>query len=346
MPSAKLLNKPHRRYNPLVGKWILVSPHRGERPWKGKIEKIKEKPANFYEEHCYLCPGNKRISGDINDQYTDCFVFENDFPAMETCSDKEYSEDPLFHAETVNGTCKVICYSPDHGKTLPELDIKAIRNVINTWCDIYLELENAHVWVQIFENKGEINGCSNPHPHGQVWASDHLPQEAEQEDVKQQEYFKTNPSPLLFDYQKAEIDNGDRVVCINDDWVVVVPYWAAWPFETLLLPRTHISHMTDLNMSQKTSLAKLLKELTTRYDNLFETPFPYSMGWHCRPATDDPTEHWLMHAHFYPPLLRSANIQKFMVGYELMAEIQRDITPEKAAQMLRDQPIKHYKSTD
>ncbi len=264
MPSNNLLEKPHRRYNPLAGKWVLVSPQRGNRPWKGKVEELKIVSSIEYDETCYLCPGNKRISGDINDQYTNCFVFDNDFAAIEPNVDREISSDQLFRADTVNGKCKVICYSPDHSKTLPELDLEAIENIIETWCDVYTDLENSHSWVQIFENKGEINGCSNPHPHGQVWASDHLPQEAEKEDSKQAEYYKSNGAPLLFDYQKAEINIGERIVCINDDWVVVVPYWASWPFETLLLPRANISHMTELTQSQKWALAKILKELTTR----------------------------------------------------------------------------------
>lgn len=344
MPINSFLEKPHRRYNPLSDKWILVSPQRSDRPWKGKVEHTKDTSSQRYDKGCYLCPGNKRVSGQVNDNYEHCFVFNNDFAAIEANMSKEFIDDPLFRAEAVSGECKVICYSPDHSKTLPELGLDEIGRVINSWCDIYFDLETRHAWVQIFENKGEINGCSNPHPHGQVWASNYLPQEAECENSKQKEYFASNQVPMLLNYGEEEVKSGERVVCYNEDWIVVVPYWASWPFETLLMPRNHVTHMTNLSRSQKQSLAEIMKDLTTRYDNLFEISFPYSMGWHCRPATNEPTDHWLMHAHFYPPLLRSATIQKFMVGYELMAETQRDITPEKAAEMLRATSNKHYKS--
>jgi UDPglucose--hexose-1-phosphate uridylyltransferase len=346
MKKDHFLNKPHRRYNPLNDKWILISPQRSKRPWKGKVENDQTSTSESYDGSCYLCPGNKRVSGAINEKYEQCFIFDNDFAALEENPADETMDTPLFRAMHVSGQCKVLCYSPDHSKTLPELDIDTIRAVIDAWCDIYTEMEPANEWVQIFENKGEINGCSNPHPHGQVWASNHIPQEAEREDQMQQQHFTENQVPMLLQYAEAEITNEERLVCMNDDWLAVVPYWASWPFETLLMPREHITHMTDLDNTQKTSLAEILKELTTRYDNLFNVSFPYSMGWHCRPANNDPDDHWQMHAHFYPPLLRSATIQKFMVGYELMAETQRDISPEKAAEMLRSVSSKHYKSAN
>ncbi|MEZ5756863.1 MAG: UDP-glucose--hexose-1-phosphate uridylyltransferase [Emcibacteraceae bacterium] len=342
--SHKILqSNPHRRFNPLSNKWVLVSPQRTNRPWKGKVEKEKLHQEPSYDHDCYLCPGNKRASGLINEKYQDVFVFNNDFAAIEENGTTINVQDGLFQAEAVSGNCKVICYSPDHSKTMPELDIDSIRKVIDAWCAIYDDLEQKYPWVQIFENKGEINGCSNPHPHGQVWAGSFIPDEAAREDREQKAYFETHKSPLLLDYVKQEIKLSERIVCMNDDWVALVPYWASWPFETLLLPRTAISHMTDLEDEKKKSLARILKELTTRYDNLFNCAFPYSMGWHCRPANGQRSEHWIMHAHFYPPLLRSATIQKFMVGYELMAEAQRDISPEQAAKMLQDASDIHYK---
>lgn len=333
----------HRRYNPLSDKWVLVSPNRSKRPWNGKVETPAQDIGVSHDENCYLCSGNTRVSGQVNDDYQGCFVFDNDFAALQNAAHIEKSDDDLFKSEGVSGHCKVICYSPDHSKTLPELALPEIEEVIDTWCAIYADLEKSFNWVQIFENKGEINGCSNPHPHGQVWASRHIPSEADREDAQQQTYFDEHQSPMLLDYAKREIDNEERVVCLNDDWVVVVPYWASWPYETLLMPRSEVSHMSELHDLQKKSLAEILKEITTRYDNLFNTSFPYSFGWHCRPVGDNSSGHWLMHGHFYPPLLRSATVQKFMVGYELMAETQRDITPEQAAKTLRDLSDVHYK---
>ncbi len=344
MPSSTFQNEPHRRFNPLSGEWILVSPQRTTRPWQGKVEGKQAENSPGHDPECYLCPGNTRISGATNPDYTDCFVFDNDFPAIEPAGSSDKIEDTLFKAEAVSGDCKVLCYSPDHSKTLPELSTPVIKKIIDAWCDLYSDLEEKYTWVQIFENKGEINGCSNPHPHGQIWASNHIPQLINDEDKNQQEYFNKHETPMLLRYAEDEIKHYERIICMNNDWVAVVPYWAAWPFETILLPRTHITHMNVLDEEQKSSLADILKELTTRYDNLFETSFPYSMGWHGRPANSEQAEHWQLHAHFYPPLLRSATVQKFMVGYELMAEKQRDITPEKAAEMLRNVPKTHYRS--
>lgn len=339
-------NNPHRRLNPLSNKWVLVSPHRGKRPWNGKVEMPSTVTQSSYVEDCYLCGGNTRASGEVNESYKDCFIFENDFPALKPKDIDKKSSETLFCSEDVSGECRVLCYSPHHSKTVPEMDLGSIEKIIDAWCNLYIELEEKHQWVQIFENKGEINGCSNPHPHGQVWASSHIPSEIEQEINQQKAYFKTHNKPLLLNYLEEEIEKKERVVCLNDDWIVVVPYWASWPFETLLMPRSHITHMTDLGDKQKRSLAKIIKELTIRYDNLFNTSFPYSMGWHSRPADGRPSDHWLMHAHFYPPLLRSATIQKFMVGYELLAETQRDITAEQAAQMLRNASSVHYKGAN
>jgi len=334
---------PHRRYNPLSDKWVLVSPNRSNRPWNGKVEMTTLEVGVTHDKNCYLCAGNTRISGEVNDHYQGCFVFDNDFSALQDVEKSEKFGDDLFKFEGVSGHCKVICYSPDHSKTLPELTLSEIEEIIDTWCAIYTDLEKKFEWVQIFENKGEINGCSNPHPHGQVWASAHIPSEIIRENTQQLSYFNKHQSPMLVNYVKREIINEERVVCINDDWVVVVPYWASWPYETLLLPRGEVSHMKELNGQQKKTLARILKDITTRYDNLFKTSFPYSFGWHCRPADGNNSRHWLMHGHFYPPLLRSATVQKFMVGYELMAEIQRDLTPEQAAETLRNLSDVHYK---
>lgn len=347
MPKSKddIHLKPHRRYNPLSDKWVLVSPQRNNRPWNGKIEVPKTLPGASHDEECYLCPGNTRTSGITNDQYTDCFIFDNDYPAIKPGVSGTLSSETLFQSQSVSGECKVICYSPDHSKTLPELELESIIKIINTWRSIYTELEEKYKWVQIFENKGEINGCSNPHPHGQIWASNHIPDEIDGEDKNQQAYFNKNNRPLLLDYVNEEIEKKDRIVCKNDEWVCLVPYWASWPFETMLLPRLPIGHMNDLNDDQIKSLAEILKNLTTRYDNLFKTSFPYSMGWHCRPPEEANSEYWVMHGHFYPPLLRSATIQKFMVGYELLAETQRDITAEQAAEMLRKASDIHYKKS-
>lgn len=335
-------SNPHRRYNPLSNKWVLVSPHRGKRPWNGKVETSPPLVQASHDDDCYLCAGNTRASGAKNENYKDCFIFDNDFSALQKNEISMPPTDTLFRSEVVSGECKVLCYSPHHSKTIPEMELDGIEKIIDAWCLLYTDLEKKYQWVQIFENKGEINGCSNPHPHGQVWASSHMPGEVEQETIQQSAYFSSHNKPLLLDYLEEEIEKKERIVCINDDWVVVVPYWASWPFETLLMPRAHVTHMNDLNKKQKQSLAKILRELTIRYDNLFNISFPYSMGWHCRPSDGLTPEHWLMHAHFYPPLLRSATIQKFMVGYELLAETQRDITPEQAAEMLRNSSTIHY----
>ena len=340
--NDKIHQSPHRRYNPLNDKWILVSPQRNNRPWNGKTETLTEPLGTSYDKECYLCPGNIRASGLTNNQYNGCYIFDNDYAAIQANDERISSSEPLFKSQTVNGACKVICYSPDHSKTLPELELNNLIGIINAWRTIYTDLEEKYKWVQIFENKGEINGCSNPHPHGQVWASSHLPDEVERENKNQQAYYEKNNRPLLLDYLEDEIEKNERIVCLNDDWVVLVPYWAAWPFETLLLPRTPISHMNHLKKSEIKSLAKIIKSLTTRYDNLFNTSFPYSMGWHCRPAGDR-SKHWIMHGHFYPPLLRSATVQKFMVGYELLGETQRDISAEQASNMLRQASDVHYK---
>lgn len=336
------LVRPHRRLNPLTGGWVQVSPQRMGRPWQGETS-APEPPPPAYDPACYLCPGNARVGGEANPAYQGVYVFPNDFPALENTGAGETSDDPLFRAQVSGGVCRVICFSPDHGKSLPLLAPGQLRGVIDTWADQTAELGASFANVQVFENKGALMGCSNPHPHGQVWASAHLPQEVATEDERQRAYFAQHARPMLLDVAEREA-GGERVVEINDDWLAIVPFWAAWPFEILLLARFPVQRMPQLTGGQRDALASILKALTTRYDNLFQTSFPYSMGWHGAPFVQGQAEHWQLHAHFYPPLLRSASVRKFMVGYEMLAEPQRDLTPERAAEMLRSvSGLVHYR---
>ncbi|MBD1572125.1 UDP-glucose--hexose-1-phosphate uridylyltransferase [Vibrio sp. S17_S38] len=345
------VDHPHRRYNPLTGQWILVSPHRAKRPWSGQDEKPVIASIKPYQEDCFLCPTNTRISGDVNPDYKGTFVFQNDFAAlMPDTPDAPQSTNSLFKIQGVRGLSRVICFSPDHSKTLPELPLDQIRHVVDTWNDQIEELGKEYVWVQAFENKGEAMGCSQPHPHGQIWANSFLPNEIERKDQHLHEYFQQHGTNLLVDYVQSEQQDGARTVVETEHWIAVVPYWAAWPFETMLLPKTHIKRMSELTDAQRDDLALAIKELTCRYDNLFQCSFPYSMGWHYAPffENDDQfeekeTDHWQLHALFYPPLLRSATVKKFMVGYEMLAESQRDLTAEQAAERLRALSSQHYK---
>ena len=325
--------RPHRRYNPLTGGWVQVSPQRMGRPWQGEVSE-PDPPPPPYDPACYLCPGNARVGGETNPAYAGVYVFDNDFPALAEDQPAEANHDPLFRAEASSGVCRVICFSPDHGKSLPLLTPEQLRSVIDTWADQTAELGARFGAVQVFENKGAMMGCSNPHPHGQIWATAHLPQETATEDERQREYFAEHSRAMLLDLAEREATS-ERVVEINDDWLAIVPFWAAWPFETLLLPRFAVQRLPQLTGDQRSSLATILKALTTRYDNLFQTSFPYSMGWHQAPFRMPDIDHWQLHAHFYPPLLRSASVRKFMVGYEMLGEPQRDLTPERAAEMLR-----------
>ncbi len=338
---------PHRRYNPLTGQWVLVSPHRVKRPWHGQDEKSLIDDIPSYDEQCFLCPLNTRISGDKNPDYQGTFVFNNDFSALIPDSlDVPQSSHPLFKIQGVRGLSRVICFSPDHSKTLPELSVKHIRQVIDTWNEHIETLGKEYLWVQVFENKGEAMGCSQPHPHGQIWANSFLPNEIERKDKQLRAYYQEQGSNLLMDYVQAELVDGERVVVDTIHWLAVVPYWAAWPYETMLLPKVHVRRMNELTDEQRDDLAVALKKLTSRYDNLFHSSFPYSMGWHFAPFFDQGTdvEHWQLHALFYPPLLRSATVRKFMVGYEMFAETQRDLTAEQAAQFLRAVSDVHYKA--
>jgi UDPglucose--hexose-1-phosphate uridylyltransferase len=339
-------NHPHRRFNPLSGDWILVSPHRTQRPWQGQQETSADKRRPAHDPNCYLCPGNERAGGVRNPLYTSTFVFQNDFSALlAELPEGPPSEHPLFRAQPVSGECRVICFSPRHDLTLAEMSLADIRTVIELWAEQIRDLGERYRWVQVFENKGSAMGCSNPHPHGQIWASDFLPRLVDREDGAQRAWQEREITPLLVRYAAEEIERGIRVVEVNTHWVLVVPYWATWPFELLLLPRRPVLRLPDLTEDEQVSLAEILPSGLVRYDNLFETSFPYSMGWHGAPLDDADYRHWQLHAHFYPPLLRSATVRKFMVGYEMLAEPQRDLTPEQAAERLRAVPATHYRGT-
>ncbi len=337
-------DQPHRRFNPLNGEWLLVSPHRAKRPWQGQQDVPDADTRPRHDPGCYLCPGNDRAGGIANPDYEGVFVFDNDFAALlADPADIAASSGDFFQTATATGTCRVMCFSPDHSKTLPELSAPEIRTVVDLWAAQEAELSSTHAYVQIFENKGAMMGCSSPHPHGQIWATSYVPAEPSKEDETQQQWLANMNQNMLLAYAHAEAADGTRTVAINESWIAVVPYWASWPYEILLLPRFTVQRISMLEPVERDSLAKILKALTTAYDNLFQTSFPYSMGWHGAPGTAD-APHWQLHAHFYPPLLRSASIRKFMVGYEMLAEAQRDLTPETAAATLRAQSPSHYRS--
>jgi UDPglucose--hexose-1-phosphate uridylyltransferase len=341
--------RPHRRLNPLTGEHVLVSPHRTQRPWQGERAAVAPAQRPPYDPACYLCPGNTRAGGHVNPAYQGCFAFDNDFPALLPGPTGEHAPaapDPLFWSAPEAGACRVVCFSPRHDLSLPELEVAELAAVLATWTDETRELsarpDIRHV--QIFENKGDMMGCSNPHPHSQIWATESLPDQAHKELLHQRGYHQRHGGVLLADYLARELASGERFVLGNEAWAVVVPFWAVWPFETLVVPRRPAHSLLDLGDAERAALADVLKRLTTRYDNLFEIAFPYSMGFHQAPFDDAPHPEWLLHMHFYPPLLRSATVKKFMVGFEMLGTPGRDLTPEAAAERLREMPELHYKA--
>jgi UDPglucose--hexose-1-phosphate uridylyltransferase len=331
-------NRPHRRYNPLRRQWVLVSPQRTQRPWQGQTTKPAAPQRIAYDPTCYLCPGNPRAGGAQTPKYTGVYAFDNDYPALLPEQVEQPAPNPgsLLVAEPEAGRCRVVCFDPDHSLTLSQMPLASIERVIDCWVEETAQLGALPEisYVQVFENRGAMMGSSNPHPHCQIWATGHIPDEPLAEGLAQLDYFATHGRTLLSDYL-AEEAGGERVVCENDAFVALVPYWAVWPFETLLIPKRTAGSFVDLDAGQKSGLADILKRVTTRYDNLFQVSFPYTMGFHQRPTDGEPHPEWEFHAHFFPPLLRSAEIRKFMVGFEMLGMPQRDITPEKAAEMLR-----------
>jgi UDPglucose--hexose-1-phosphate uridylyltransferase len=337
---------PHRRYNPLLDEWILVSPHRVKRPWDGQKEAVQENILPQHDPNCYLCSGNIRANGVKNPDYNSCYVFDNDFPALlETNIEHENQTNSLFQYKPEIGLNKVICFSPKHNITLAEMAVSEIENVIKTWKEEYINLSSKDYinYVQIFENKGSIMGCSNPHPHGQIWAQSSIPTQVEKTQKNLKAYFQKHKVSLLEDYLKQELHLQERIVIENEYFAVLVPFWATWPFETMIVSKRHFGNIIALTPKEINAFAEIIKGITVKYDNLFESSFPYSSGIHQAPTDNSLHPEWHFHMHFYPPLLRSATVKKFMVGYEMLGEAQRDITPEKSAEMLRNLPDTHYK---
>jgi UDPglucose--hexose-1-phosphate uridylyltransferase len=328
----------HRRRNALTGEWVLVSPHRTLRPWQGQHEAASAAARPAYDPQCYLCPGNKRANGAVNPQYTQPYVFANDFSALDAAGDANARGAGLFASQAVSGECRVLCYSPRHDRSLGDLPAQEAVGVVRAWRAQFAELDARRdlSYVLIFENRGEMMGASNPHPHGQIWATSVVPDEVERELQQQQAYHAAHGRPLLIDYVESELQAGERVVTANDHWVALVPFWAVWPFELLVLPRRSVAAFDELQPAEEDSLAKLLQSIVATYDRVFDVPFPYSMGWHSRPSRNYAAAGWTLHAHFYPPLLRSATVRKFQVGFEMLAMPQRDLTAEAAAARLRE----------
>lgn len=326
----------HRRYDPLGDEWILVSPQRTQRPWQGESSEEQVRTVPKHDPHCYLCPGNMRITGEQNPSYPGPYVFPNDFPALEAevRSASGDDMDRLFQTAPASGEARVICFSPDHGRTMADLGAEEIAAVVECWCTQTADLGRRYPWVQVFENKGAMMGCSNPHPHGQIWATDTLPHLPRIEARTQLDWWTRERRAMLLSLAEREAD-GPRTIVRSESWLAIIPYWAKWPFEALLLPRFEVQRLPELTPGRRSDLAQILGKLTRAYDRLFRTSFPYSMGWHGAPFDGHDHPEWQLHAHFHPPLLRSANVRKFMVGYEMLAEAQRDITPEQAAERLR-----------
>jgi UDPglucose--hexose-1-phosphate uridylyltransferase len=343
---SELSSQPHRRFNLLTREWVLVSPHRAQRPWQGQVEDASQEAAPTYDPNCYLCPGNARAAGAKNPAYTGTFVFDNDFAALKPDTPSgDIDEKGLLVARSEAGRCRVVCFSPRHDLTMARMSVPALRLVVDAWIQEFSALaSNPHIqYVQIFENRGAMMGCSNPHPHGQIWASESVPNELAKEVAAFRDYRQARGATLLGDYLNLELEKKERLVCANDHFVLLVPFWAVWPFETLLISRRPVAALDELNDAERTGLAEILRQAAIRYDNLFRTPFPYTLGFHQRPTDGAEHPEFHLHAHFYPPLLRSATVKKFMVGYEMLAMPQRDITAETAAQRLRDLPAQHYR---
>ncbi len=336
-------NKSHRRYNILTDEWVLVSPHRTKRPWQGKKDIPTTLPKTKYDPDCYLCPGNTRANGEVNPNYTSTFVFTNDFAALQQDVDEETFEDDMLKAKTESGICKVVCFSPNHSLTLPLMKITEIVEVVQLWRKEYLELGSKEQinHVQIFENKGAIMGCSNPHPHGQIWAQNSIPEIVLKKQAQQLKHFNKTGKSLLESYIQKELSLNERIIVKNQHFVALVPFWAVWPYEVMIAPIKHYNNIQQLNEEEIVAFSEIIKEVTIRYDNLFQTSFPYSSGIHQAP-TDKRHPEWHFHMSFYPPLLRSADVKKFMVGYEMFANPQRDITAEQAANTLKSLSSKHY----
>ncbi len=340
-----LSQEPHRRRNALTGEWVLVSPHRTERPWQGQVERVVEPSPAAYDPECYLCPGNARAGGARNPNYESTFVFENDFAALRQDTPPfGMDQDGLLVAASERGVCRVVCFSPHHGLTVSRMERAALRLVVDVWVEQFTELAAKDYirYIQIFENRGGMMGASNPHPHCQIWATEDIPNELVKEEASQRAWRESSGHCLLCDYLALERKSGERLVCENEAFIALVPFWAIWPFETMILPARHMTGIDELDDRERPALADILKRITTRYDNLFETPFPYSFGFHQRPTDGAPHPHFHLHGHFYPPLLRSATVRKFMVGVELLAIPQRDITAESAAERLRGLSEVHY----
>lgn len=338
MSTFSLTDHPHRRFNALTGEWVLVSPHRTKRPWSGQVEDVPPDTRPEYDPQCYLCPGNPRADGSVNPKYGSTYVFDNDFAALlPDTPEGEVREGDLLLASAEQGLCRVICFSPKHNLTLAQMTPEQILPVVNVWAEQTAEIGARPEigYVQVFENKGAMMGCSNPHPHGQIWATRHLPNEPAKELARQEAYRRDRDSCLLCDYAALELQRGERIVCANDHFMAVVPFWACWPYETLVIARAHCADIPGLSPDQRRGMAELLSTLTGAYDRLFRVSFPYSMGWHQQPTDGGEYPSWHLHAHFYPPLLRSATVRKFMVGFEMLGTPQRDITPEAAAKTLR-----------
>lgn len=337
----------HRRYNALTGDWVLVAPHRTKRPWQGHEEEAVKKEAVTYDPNCYLCPGNTRANGVKNPEYDSTYSFVNDFSSLiDTTPEFEAESANLIYAKSEKGICKVVCFSPRHDLTLAEMDITSIERVIRMWRDEYRDLGALPFinHVQIFENRGEIMGASNPHPHGQIWAQENIPLEPAKEQQQQSKYLEKNNIPLLADYLKTELEKKERIIHENAGFVVLVPFWAVWPYETMILPKRRIKSLMEFTPAETSQLADALKNITVRYDNLFKISFPYSAGIHQAPTDGLEHSEWIFHMHFFPPLLRSATIKKFMVGYEMLGNPQRDITAETSAEVLRELSTIHYKT--